>query len=80
MDLHKREEKLLAAENESLARIEQIRLLRIGIALLLGRVNDAEDIAATMPDRTEADQKISEFKEKYAGFPHGQWDGGQKTA
>lgn len=79
MNLDEQEAELIKAEQESLKRIEQIRLLRIGTALLRGNIDNAETIAATISDRTEADNKIAEFKKVYADTPHGQWKGTEKT-
>ncbi len=80
MDFDRQEAELIQAELQSMERIQQIRLLRILTALLRGHIDDAESIAATMDDRTEADQKIAEFKKTYADTPHGQWKGTKKTA
>jgi ABC-type Fe3+-citrate transport system substrate-binding protein len=71
MDFDNQEAKLIKAEQESLKRIQRIRLLRIQNALLHANIDDAELIAATMSDRTEADQKIAEFKKTYVDTPHG---------
>ena len=79
MDLDKQEAELIEAEQESIKRIQQLRLLRIQTALLRGNIDNAELIATSMSDRTAADQKIAEFKETYADTPHGQWKGAEKT-
>ena len=75
MNLDEQEAKLIEAEREAEKRIRIIKLLRIQTALLRGMINDAELIAASMSNRTEADRLIAEFKRKYAGSPLGQWNG-----
>jgi|GEM_PF-6608656 len=79
MNLDEQEAELIKTEKESLKRLDHIRLIRIGLLLLRGKIDDAELMVATMQDRTEADAKIAEFKVKYANIPHGQWKGAKKT-
>ena len=37
---------------------------------------DAEALIATMQDPTPAAAELADWKRRYAGLPHGQWDGG----
>lgn len=60
---------------EARRRMDQIQNIRISHALLYGRVHDAEEIAQHLTDPEEGFARIAEWKKRYAGMPHGQWDG-----
>ena len=52
--------------------MQQILPLRIRANLLRGRVRDAEEMAGDDPDMKAI---IAEWKKRYEGVPHVQWDG-----
>lgn len=64
-------------EKEADARRDTVIKLRVGNALLRGRVLDAEALIATMRDQAPALAELAEWKQRYAGNPHGQWGGGE---
>ena len=50
---------------------------RVTGALLRGRVLDAEALIARMHNPGPVLEELAEWKRRYAGMPHGQWDGGK---
>lgn len=53
---------------------------RVTCALLRGRVLDAEALIARMHNPGPVLAELAEWKRRYAGRPHGQWDGGVPAA
>lgn len=55
---------------------DEIIRVMVSIALLEGKVIDAEALIATMHNPGPVLAELAEWKRRYAGRPHGQWDGG----
>lgn len=58
-------------------RRDVVTSLRVTNALLRGRVLDAEALIARMHNPGPVLEELAEWKRRYAGMPHGQWDGGK---
>ncbi len=43
--------------------------------LLRGKVKDAEALIPSLNDKAAGEKRIADWKVKYAGMPHGQWEG-----
>ena len=68
---------LASMEAEDDMRRDAVISARVTGALLRGRVLDAEALIARMQDPAPALAYLAEWKRRYAGLPHGQWDGGK---
>jgi hypothetical protein len=66
---------LARMEAEAAVRRDIVTSLRVSNALLRGRVLDAEALIATMQDPVPALAELADWKRRYAGMPHGQWNG-----
>ena len=66
---------LARMEAEAAVRRDIVTSLRVSNALLRGRVLDAEALIATMQDPVSAKAELADWKRRYAGMPHGQWNG-----
>lgn len=71
---------LARIEAEDARRRDAVISARVTGALLRGRVLDAEALIARMQDPAPALAELAEWKRRYAGMPHGQWDGGRNPA
>lgn len=59
---------------------DELYLILLDLELLQGQVLDAEALLSEMRPgaRRVASERIADWKRRYAGMPHGQWDGGSE--
>ena len=67
---------LARIEAENARRRDAVISARVTGALLRGRVLDAEAVSDRMHNPGPVLAELAEWKRRYAGRPHGQWDGG----